>query len=404
MTTDAEAEAKREKQRKALGAAFLAHQVSELEKSVDHLQFSRDSSRSNNRQRGRTGGGGGGGSGGLRTTTLKIKPIRVVDASTLIHALPVLKKWVREDQYKLVVPLSALATLDILKKAPAPLNDQSRDATRFLETQFNIAKQIQASSSASSTGPEGVNGVDGRIRLRAQNSKEELSWREVEELFKVPEGWKTELPPNLVNDQVDASPKEKEEEEEEEEDELPLPTANDIPRSLRSTLQCVLYFLLQQTQNPPSSSSAKTKLVLFNSHLPIPPPIPSSLLVQQQRTAQSTTSSNGIDYLALSSGDTLSYYLDTFFPSSSSAKGAVSIVTMEEVSEAREWIKKQQAAANARQQQQGGGGNSRTIAGEGVGGRGKQSNGGGRRTGNGQKREGGGAATSTPTAKTLFVP
>lgn len=32
--------------------------------------------------------------------------MRVLDPSALVHALPVLKRWIREDKYKLVVPLS----------------------------------------------------------------------------------------------------------------------------------------------------------------------------------------------------------------------------------------------------------------------------------------------------------
>lgn len=88
-----------------MGAAFLSHQVAELERSVDSMAFSRDSRLYNSAGSSRGGRGGrgvssrgGGRAGGQRER-------RVVDASALVHALPVLKRWVREDAYQLVVPL-----------------------------------------------------------------------------------------------------------------------------------------------------------------------------------------------------------------------------------------------------------------------------------------------------------
>ncbi|GAA5947001.1 hypothetical protein JCM10213_007270, partial [Rhodosporidiobolus nylandii] len=94
-------EQKRQRLSRTLGAAFLAHRVSELEASVDKLTFSRDP-----RLAGSGGRGGRGGRGGAIGTRQGKREIRVVDASVLIHALPVLKRWVREDTYQIVVPLS----------------------------------------------------------------------------------------------------------------------------------------------------------------------------------------------------------------------------------------------------------------------------------------------------------
>jgi hypothetical protein len=102
----------RERLSKAMGAAFLSHQVAQLERSVDSITFSRDSrlydpdsgggrsgrGRGGSAGRGGKAGSGNGRGGGKRET-------RVVDASALVHALPVLKRWVREDAYQLVVPL-----------------------------------------------------------------------------------------------------------------------------------------------------------------------------------------------------------------------------------------------------------------------------------------------------------
>lgn len=92
-----------------MGAAFLAHQVDKLEKSVDTLTFDRSQALYNpNGPRGR------GGSQSARSAAHPdrslpkpgIKPIYVLDASVLVHALPLVKLWVRQDQYKLIVPLS----------------------------------------------------------------------------------------------------------------------------------------------------------------------------------------------------------------------------------------------------------------------------------------------------------
>lgn len=103
----------RQRQSKALGAAFLAHQVSQLEQSVDTLAFSRDSrlySRGGSRGGARGGNARGACRGGANAASGvhldRQRPVRVIDPSALVHALPVLKRWIREDKYKLIVPLS----------------------------------------------------------------------------------------------------------------------------------------------------------------------------------------------------------------------------------------------------------------------------------------------------------
>lgn len=115
----------REKQSKALGAAFLAHQVSQLESKLDTLTFSRDHQRGNGQHRGRGRGRGGGAAarsnnnstrGGAATR----KEVRVLDASTLVHALPLLKKWIREDKFQFIVPLSGKHSLLLSLCQPPP--------------------------------------------------------------------------------------------------------------------------------------------------------------------------------------------------------------------------------------------------------------------------------------------
>ncbi|BGP21714.1 hypothetical protein Rt10032_c01g0417 [Rhodotorula toruloides] len=333
METDVQ---KRERQQKALGAAFLAHQVSELEKSVDMLAFSRDP-RLHGGRGGRGGRGRGGGSGESRQDK---REVRVVDASALVHALPVLKRWIREDRYQLVVPLSALSTLDLLKKAPNPLHDLARDATRFLEGQLDIARQIQAAFSPAD--------ADARTRLRAQRQTEETPWSEVEKLFKVPEGWVVELPEG-----VEVPPPAVGEEAES----LPLPTANDIPRDLRSTTQCLLHFhLAARTSSPVDTAPVG---VVYNSLLATPPPLadPLNRLVAHSAAISVDPSDPSSsprrktrepaplpDFLALSSGDALSYYLSTFFPS---IINPLYVIPSTEVVAASSWLK---AQAQAKQQ------------------------------------------------------
>ena len=106
---------RQEKMSRALGAAFLSHQVAELEKSVGNMQVN-----NNNRTRGGGGRGGGRGRGGRMPDTsrgpVESKPRLVkqphsadriiIDASVLIHALNQVKNWCREDRKEtLIVPL-----------------------------------------------------------------------------------------------------------------------------------------------------------------------------------------------------------------------------------------------------------------------------------------------------------
>ncbi|GAA5850135.1 hypothetical protein JCM8547_001021 [Rhodosporidiobolus lusitaniae] len=427
----------RDKQSKALGAAFLAHQVSQLEGQVDQLAFSRGHAGGSRGGRGGRGAGGrGGGAGaGLARPAGRKRETRVVDASVLVHALPLLKRWVREDQYLLVVPLSALSTLDALKRGPPHLSDAARLATLFLETQLNIARQLSAAFPPAE--------ADVRIRLRAQRAREEVSWSEVERMWEVPEEWEVKLPEGVNLPKQDL-------EEGEEPKSLPLPTAGDIPRHLRSTLQCVLYFhqlassshssQSSASRKPPPPSSPSPVGVVYNNLLPVPPPLHHSLarLVQQQTSLHSSPRKSSTpsipktseeEFLSLSSGDSLTYYLSTFFPSlsspslitdspsppsslPSSSTPLLEAIPCTAVVAAQAWLKIQAVAQQAARERErdGAGGGDRGGRGGGGGGRGGRGGGrgkgervGGRGGQGGGQKEGGGAGGGGG-GKTLFVP
>lgn len=105
----------RERLSKAMGAAFLSHQVEQLERSVDSLAFSRDArlynntDRSNGRQHKHNSRTSRSSATSAQNPTQArpagAKERRVIDASALVHALPVIKRWVRQDTYQLIVPL-----------------------------------------------------------------------------------------------------------------------------------------------------------------------------------------------------------------------------------------------------------------------------------------------------------
>ncbi|KAL0572213.1 hypothetical protein V5O48_009748 [Marasmius crinis-equi] len=163
---------------RALGAAFLNHQVEQLEKSVSNGAASgnwRDRryteatnghspgangkrgpsspKATNNRKKGtdtqllgereiaRVADGNRRKSG---DESEKDGDIIVVDASVLVHALNQLKKWSRNGRSEVViVPLEALNTLDLLKKGNNSLAQRARAASRILEAQVGTNPRIR---------------------------------------------------------------------------------------------------------------------------------------------------------------------------------------------------------------------------------------------------------------------
>lgn len=136
---------------------------------------------------------------------------------------------------------------------------------------------------------------------------------------------------------------------------LPLPTADDIPRHLRSALQCALYFATQRTPAssasppPPPPPGGPVSTVLFKSMIETPPPLAAELarLVRAASPSQSASPRKpsappAPDFLAISSGDALAYYLDTFFPSVPSS--TYYSIPSTQVVAASAWLKQQAAS------------------------------------------------------------
>ncbi|KAI0693470.1 hypothetical protein BC835DRAFT_1275941 [Cytidiella melzeri] len=173
---------------KALGAAFLTHQVEQLEQKVlsgggrggggnwregrrtqmfhgkGPGQADQTRERGGNQKRGGAPGGGGVGQKGHPrqnvsgpgsepeyqrrwkddTKDEKDADIVVVDASILVHAIAHLKKWCRDGRQEVVIiPLEALNTLDLLKKGTTALAQRARAASRILEAQVGTNPRIR---------------------------------------------------------------------------------------------------------------------------------------------------------------------------------------------------------------------------------------------------------------------
>lgn len=178
--------------------------------------------------------------------------------------------------------------------------------------------------------------ADARIRLRAQAPHEELSWSEVENLFTMPEGlidMGIENPSDTT--QADAAQlKTTSEDVVSEDEEGPvLPSAEDVPRALRSIIQCACYL---QKHRPEHDMAA---LALFKKDVHVPTPYEASI-----ESAEQDGSKAPIDYLAISSGDALGYWASTFLPTV-----ALYSVPPPLVDGARDWLK---SLAKAKEQHQ----------------------------------------------------
>lgn len=165
---------------RALGAAFLSHQVEQLEKSVSNgassgnwrdrrytqpnnalytaaVSSSKKSpispkSPNNRRKPNETQIVGerevssiaGGNRRKSGEESDKDADIVVVDASVLVHSLNLLKKWSKNGRSEIViVPLEALNTLDFLKKGSNSLAQRARAASRILEAQVGSNPRIR---------------------------------------------------------------------------------------------------------------------------------------------------------------------------------------------------------------------------------------------------------------------
>ncbi|KAF7293149.1 PINc domain-containing protein [Mycena chlorophos] len=164
---------------RALGAAFLNHQVEQLEKQSAASQNWRSSSPKQQRggqQMAFPASKGGSprkknAAGVLtmpnpKTTNMapavarlsledeaaakeKDADVVVVDSSVLVHALHQVKRWCREGREEIViVPLEALNTLDLLKKGTSPIAQRARAASRILEAQVGSNPRIRVQQDA----------------------------------------------------------------------------------------------------------------------------------------------------------------------------------------------------------------------------------------------------------------
>ncbi|CDO76532.1 hypothetical protein BN946_scf184399.g2 [Trametes cinnabarina] len=162
---------------RALGAAFLNHQVEQLEKTV-HTGGNWRGRRSPETWRGgaeakrafsgpgpnpkiikRRGEDGEAAAKGPRAEGEdrrsddgkghKDADIVVIDASVLVNGLYHLKKWCRDGREEVViVPLEALNTLDLLKKGTSALAQRARAASRILEAQVGANPRIRVQQDA----------------------------------------------------------------------------------------------------------------------------------------------------------------------------------------------------------------------------------------------------------------
>jgi hypothetical protein len=91
--------------------------------------------------------GGGAGSGGAGARREKEADVVVVDASVLVHCISQIKAWCRDGREEvIIVPLEALNTLDLLKKGTSPIAQRARAASRMLESQVGTNARIQVQS------------------------------------------------------------------------------------------------------------------------------------------------------------------------------------------------------------------------------------------------------------------
>ncbi|EPS96759.1 hypothetical protein FOMPIDRAFT_1062116 [Fomitopsis schrenkii] len=151
---------------RALGAAFLNHQVQQLEKTVHDVGPGANNwrdRRTHNQHDGRRHRGPPAapvrkrdgesaevrGEDKERSRRENGKPekdadIVIVDASVLVHAIHQVKKWCRDGREEIViVPLEALNTLDLLKKGMSSLAQRARAASRILEAQVGTNSRIR---------------------------------------------------------------------------------------------------------------------------------------------------------------------------------------------------------------------------------------------------------------------
>ncbi|KAG9019861.1 hypothetical protein FRB90_003452 [Tulasnella sp. 427] len=203
----------KDKLSRALGTAFLSHQVAQLEQNIlkgsNSGHQAKNNARSGGSSRGGRGGSRGGGRGGGRgghprpqlgtpsriddnqggnrrsdterplnrnsgqqITQEKIADRIVVDASVLIHALGTVRTWCRDSSKEvIIIPLEALNTLDLLKKGSSRTAIQARNASRLLEEQVGTNPRILVQQDRGYIPWEEVFAQSTGNRLSAESAK-----------------------------------------------------------------------------------------------------------------------------------------------------------------------------------------------------------------------------------------
>ncbi|MBW0505890.1 hypothetical protein O181_045605 [Austropuccinia psidii MF-1] len=221
----------RDKLSRALGAAFLKHQVQQLEKNLDDLSFSRNnhqirstkpnsSKKSNHSQNNK--------SNSALNPPNHPRPIKIIDTSVLIHALPILKKWNRQGKFNIVIPLHAISELDFLKTSPPPIHGLVKDATCWLDQQFQNSFHSTHHSLK---------------QFAPQRTGDEASWDELSQRFTSPPIEVASVP--VLTEEGDESARQL--------------LSTDLPRHLRSLFQCALW------HQSKASTRQECHLVIFSS-------------------------------------------------------------------------------------------------------------------------------------------
>ncbi|UZJ51641.1 hypothetical protein CBS101457_000961 [Exobasidium rhododendri] len=264
---------------RAMGTLFLQHRVDKLQGDVDQLQHRKEEGGSSRKDKCSWGGGWKGGcrsknalngQGGRRSPpstnaesnglfgagksspksssstsntkhegSTNAKKIVVADVSLLIYSLRTIHNWLKEGDCRVVIPMEALRTLDVLKKGDHYLNLVARKATRFLDERFGCESLGTDTTASFAPG------------LVAQKASEKVTCAE----------WKSMELTVLDNDgrRQDAS-----------DDEL-----RRMSNSVRETLACSLFFLRELVMFPASQDKMEgnlERLPQFCLALALPPP------------------------------------------------------------------------------------------------------------------------------------
>ncbi|KZS87680.1 hypothetical protein SISNIDRAFT_460611 [Sistotremastrum niveocremeum HHB9708] len=203
---------------RALGAALLAHQVEQLERSVNTKSNHYDSNNGGNHWRGRhnrhrsdshprqqnesrrantrddnrhegfdatptprvNGRRSPNAVNGTPDNQSSTADVVITDASLLIHAPSQLRKWCQQSRSEtVIVPLEALNTLDALKKGSSPVAKLARAASRVLEQQVGVNDRIKVQrDEAFLPWEEVMKGVEERGKV--ENTEKDLSTKDVE--------------------------------------------------------------------------------------------------------------------------------------------------------------------------------------------------------------------------------